>query len=65
VSYEAALSVQRLKALGKKQGFLTHQQVNSELHPSVVDPEKIAAIVEQIERAGIRVVENPQEQGST
>lgn len=65
MSYEAALSVQRLKALGKKQGFLTHQQVNSELHPSVVDPEKIAAIVEQIERAGIRVVENPQEQGST
>jgi hypothetical protein len=65
VSYEAAISVQRLKALGKKQGFLTHQQVNSELHPSVVDPEKIAAIVEEIECAGVRVVENPREHGGT
>lgn len=57
VSYETALSVQRLKALGKKQGYVTYQQVNAELPVSVVDPDKLSAIVEQIERAGVRVVE--------
>ena len=65
MSYETALSVQRLKALGKKQGFLTYEQVNLELDPSVVKPEKIAAIVQQIERAGVRVLKNPPEQGRT
>ena len=59
MSYEAALSVQRPKMLGRKQGFLTYEQVNLQLAPSVVDPDKIAAVVEQIERAGIRVLENP------
>jgi len=63
VSYEIALSVQRLQVLGKKQGFLTYEQVNLQLHPSLVDPEKIAAIVEQIERAGVRVLESPPEKG--
>jgi len=29
VSYETALSVQRLKALGSKQGFVTYAQVNA------------------------------------
>jgi hypothetical protein len=63
VSYEIALSVQRLQALGKKQGFLTYHQVNLQLHPSVVDPERIAALVEQIERTGVRVLESAPENG--
>jgi RNA polymerase primary sigma factor len=65
VSYETALSVQRLKALGKQQGFLTYEQVNLQLPPSVVDPEEIAAIVEQIERSGVRVIENSPAEGNT
>jgi hypothetical protein len=64
VSYETALSVQRLKALGRKQGFVTYEQVNLELNPSLVDPDKIAAVVEQIERGGVRVVEHPPEKGT-
>lgn len=64
MSYETALSVQRLKALGRKQGFVTYEQVNLELNPSLVDPDKIAAVVGQIERAGVRVVEHPPEKGT-
>ena len=64
MSHETALSVQRLKALGKKQGFLTYEQVNLELPSSLVDPDKIAAAVEQIEREGVRVVEHPPENGA-
>ena len=65
MSYETALGVQRLKALGKQQGFLTYDHVNLQLPPSVVDPEEIAAIVKQIERSGVRVVENSPGEGST
>ena len=64
MSYETVLSVQRLKALGRKQGFVTYAQVNAELHPSLIDPDKIAAVVEQYERAGVRVVEQPPEKGT-
>jgi len=53
MSYETALSIQRLKALGKKQGFVTRAQFNERLPSSVVDPENISAIVEQLKRAGV------------
>ena len=61
MSYESALSVQRLKELGRKQGFLTYTQVNEELPSSVVDPDKILSIIDQLERYGIRVIENSPE----
>lgn len=58
MSYEAALCVQRLKKLGQQQGFLTYQQINDELPAAIVDPGSIEAIVGQLIRAGIRVLEN-------
>jgi len=58
MSYETAIGVQRLKELGRKQGFLTYAQVNEHLPHSLVDPDKIVAVVEQLERYGIRIVEN-------
>ena len=64
MSYEAALCVQRLKKLGQRQGFLTFAQVNDELPSELVDPEKIEAVVRQLERVGIPVLENsPNEPG--
>lgn len=57
VSYEIALCVQRLKAVGKQQGFLTYDQINAGLPSEIVDPEDIASIVKQVESAGIQVVE--------
>ena len=58
MSYEAALCIQRLKKLGQEQGFLTFMQINDALPSETVDPEKIEAIVGQLTRAGIRVLEN-------
>jgi RNA polymerase primary sigma factor len=63
MSYEAALCVQRLKRLGQQQGFLTFMQVNDALPSEIVDPEKIEAIVGQLTRAGIRVLENAPSEG--
>jgi len=57
MSYETAMSVQRLKELGRKQGFLTYAQVNEHLPHSVVDPDKVMAVVDQLTRFGIRVIE--------
>jgi hypothetical protein len=58
MTYEAALAVQQLKALGLKHGFLTYAQVNEKLPASFVDPREIESIVEQLERSGVRVIEN-------
>lgn len=55
MSYETALCVQRLKALAQKHGFLTYAQIDAELPLPFVDPVQITAIVEQLERSGIRV----------
>jgi RNA polymerase primary sigma factor len=64
MSYEAALCVQRLRKLGQQQGYLTFMQINDELPSEIVNPEKIEAIVGQLIRAGIRVIENsPSEKG--
>jgi len=63
MSYEAAVCVQRLKALGQKRGFLTCEEINQHLPPSMVDPEEIVTIVEQLERPGIRIVENSPAEG--
>ena len=57
MSYETAMSVHRLKELGRKQGFLTYAQVNEQLPLTVVDPDKIVAVVDQLTRFGIRVIE--------
>jgi len=59
MSYEAALALQQLKAMGKKRGYLTFAEVNEHLPRSVVDPEVISSMVDQLERSGVRVVENP------
>ena len=59
MNYEVALVVQRFKALGRKQGFLTCQQVNDALPSELVDPENIERIADEIMRAGVRVVEHP------
>jgi hypothetical protein len=39
-------------------------QVNDELPSEIVDPEKIEAIVGQLTRAGIRVLESPPDEAS-
>jgi RNA polymerase primary sigma factor len=59
MSYEAALCVQRLKALGRKKGFLTYADINLQVPSRIVDPDELAAIVEQLQRFGIRILENP------
>jgi Sigma-70 factor, region 1.1 len=53
---EASLWLQKLKTLGQSQGYLTHTQVNESLPLTIVHPEKIEEIVEQLKRAGIRIV---------
>jgi RNA polymerase primary sigma factor len=58
MNYDAALALQQLMTLGQKRGFLTYAQVNERLPASVVDPLEIESIVEQLERFGVRVVEN-------
>ena len=58
MSYEVALLVQRLKRLGRRQGFLTYAQVNEQLPSEIVDPEKIEGIVDELTRAGIPVLEH-------
>jgi RNA polymerase primary sigma factor len=56
MTYEAALSLQQLKALGQKQGFLTYAQINEHLPLAVVDPREISSVVDQLERFGVRVI---------
>ena len=53
---DEAFWLQQLKALGQSQGFLTFAQVNESMPLGIVDPEEIEKIVEQLTRAGIRVV---------
>jgi RNA polymerase primary sigma factor len=53
---DEAFWLQQLKALGQSQGFLTYAQVNESMPVAIVDPEKIDEIVEQLKRAGIRVL---------
>jgi RNA polymerase primary sigma factor len=48
--------LQRLKALGQEQGFLTYAQVNDWLPLALVDSQEIEAIVEQLKSSGIHVV---------
>ena len=56
MSDEESSWLQHLKRLGLSQGFLTYAQVNESLPLTMVDPEEIEAIVEQLKRSGIRVV---------
>ena len=64
MSYETALSVQRLKVLGRKQGFLTYAQINNELPSEVIGAEKVEAAVAELVRSGIRVVKDAPSGGS-
>ena len=61
---EASLWLQNLKALGQSQGYLTYAQFNEGLPLSIVDPEEIEVIVEQLKRSGIRVVPDSPAVGS-
>ncbi|MGH7486512.1 MAG: RNA polymerase sigma factor region1.1 domain-containing protein [bacterium] len=57
MSHETSQWLQELRNLGREQGFLTHSQINSNPPPSVVDPEEISMIVNELESLGIQIVE--------
>jgi hypothetical protein len=59
VSDEDSSWLRHLKALGQSQGFLTYAQVNERLPLTMVDPEEIETIVQQLKSSGIRVVPDP------
>ena len=52
-----------LIAVGKSQGYLTFDQVNSYLPDEAVDPEKIDALLVALEEQGIELVDTPPEPG--
>ena len=56
--------LQRLKALGQSQGFLTYAQFNDSLPIAIVDPLEIEEIVERLKDAGIKVVPNSPDAGN-
>ena len=52
-----------LIAVGKSQGYLTFDQVNSYLPDEAVDPEKIDCLLVALEEQGIELVDTPPEPG--
>ena len=52
-----------LIAVGKAQGYLTFDQVNSYLPDEAVDPEKIDCLLVALEEQGIELVDTPPEPG--
>lgn len=50
-----SLAVERLIALGRRQGFVTTDQIDHELPVELLTEVEIAEIVERLERAGIPV----------
>jgi len=57
MSHETSQWLRELRNLGLEQGFLTYSQINSHLPHSVVDPEEISMIVNDLKSSGIRIVE--------
>ncbi len=55
-SGKASTWLQRLQSMARQQGYLTYAQVNEGLPISMVDPEEIEAVVEELKRSGIQVV---------
>ncbi|HVK10884.1 MAG TPA: RNA polymerase sigma factor RpoD [Gemmataceae bacterium] len=46
--------------LGKRSGFLTWDQVNAQIPPDTVEPERLDAILELLEQHGISIIEEDQ-----
>ena len=53
-------SLKSLIDLGKRSGFLTWDQVNAQIPPDTVEPERLDAILEQLEQHGISIIEEDQ-----
>jgi lactate permease len=54
---EAERRVRDILALGRSRGYLTYESLNLELPDEVVSPEKLDALLAQIDEMGIRLVE--------
>jgi RNA polymerase primary sigma factor len=46
--------------LGKRSGFLTWDQVNAQIPPDTVEPERLDAVLELLEQHGISIIEEDQ-----
>ena len=53
-------SLKSLIDLGKRSGFLTWDQVNAQIPPDTVEPERLDAILEMLEQHGISIIEEDQ-----
>ncbi|MGE3181867.1 MAG: RNA polymerase sigma factor RpoD [Phycisphaerae bacterium] len=51
------LVAQQLIETGKKSGYLTWEALNEELPDEAISPEKLESVLNQIERAGIRMID--------
>ena len=49
--------VRRLLQLGARLGYLTYQMLNDELPHEVVSPSKLDALLMEIDRRGIRLID--------
>src|SRR5262245_31120879 len=61
---DAITDLNELLAQGKKQGYLTYDQVNAYLPDEAVNPEKLDNLLMALDEAGIELLNDPPSDGS-
>jgi RNA polymerase primary sigma factor len=49
--------LEQLLRLGERQGYLTYELLNERLPDEVVSPDKLDALLKEIDRRGIRLID--------
>lgn len=50
-------SLKALIDLGKRQNYLTWEQVNAQIPPETIEPDRLSSILEMLEEAGINIID--------